>query len=111
MFAILRCLPPCRRLKDRVASGQGQGKLPNERERHQASNPAIVTNPWVGKVFASLIAGIFLMVGFGLWAIYTYQSKAPQNRAGSSGAPTRARVWLRAMFEESCSAGSSWMPS
>lgn len=28
-------------------------------------DPAIVTNPWVGKVFASLIAGIFLMVGFG----------------------------------------------
>jgi hypothetical protein len=41
----------------------------------------------VGKVFASLIAGIFLMVGFGLWAIYTYQSKAPKTEPAPLAPP------------------------
>ena len=50
-------------------------------------DPSIVTNPWVGKVFASLIAGIFLMVGFGLWAIYTYQSKAPKTEPAPLAPP------------------------
>ena len=87
MFAILRCLPPCRRLKDRVASGQGQGKLSNDRERHQASKSCHRHQPMGGKVFASLIAGIFLMVGFGLWAIYTYQSKAPKTEPAPLAPP------------------------
>ena len=78
MSAILKCLPPCRLLKDRVASGLGQGKLLISVNDTNPQDPAIVTNPWVGKVFAILIAGIFLMVGFGLWAIYTYQSKVPK---------------------------------
>ena len=87
MFAILKCLPPCRGFKDRVASGLGQGKLIIIMNDTKPQDPAIATNPWVGKVFAILIAGIFLMVGFGLWAIYTYQSKVPKTEPAPLAPP------------------------
>jgi hypothetical protein len=50
--------------------------MTNQDSKHLA-DPSTPT-PWLGKLFAWGIAGIFLMVGLGLWAIYNFQSKAPR---------------------------------